>query len=217
MKINIKKIYLSLIAISCSAICTHAFDVLAEADTYVMGGEGGDPSQNYDFGSGDRYPRLLVRSLEEPTRAMYAYIRFDLSAYSSSGRNASFFLTSIDGARWKLGQLKVYGLPQKAGLTPQDWNESSLSYNTTGSELIKPVTVGRDPFNISELVFLGDMPAGAPGESVALSSDALDIFLYDHAGRKVTLIVACEFAANRAMNFASREAESGVPMLKLND
>lgn len=215
MKINIKKYYLTLIAFSCGATCILAIDVVAVADTYVKGGAGGNPSRNYDFGSGDRYPRLLVRSLEEPTRAVYAYVRFDLSAYSRTSRNTSFILTSTDGARWNLGQLKVYGLPKGAGLTPQDWNESSLSYNTTGTEFIKPVTVGSDPFNTSKLVFLGDMPAGAPGESVALSSNALDIFLSDHMGGKVTLIVACQFAANRAMIFASREAESGVPMLKL--
>ena len=217
MTTNKKKCYLTLIAISCAVTCTYAIDLIAEADTYVRGGAGGDPSRNYDYGSGERNPRLLVRSLGDPTRAVYAYIRFDLSAYRSTGRNTSFCLTAIDGARWNLGQLKVYGLPVKVGLTPQDWKEASLSYDTTGSEFIKPVSVDNNPFNISELIFLGDMPAGAPGESVSLSSEALDIFLYDHTGGMVTLLVACEFDANRSIIFASREAVSGAPMLKLND
>ena len=206
-----------IIAIACGATCAHAVDVLADADTYVQGGAGGDPYKNYNYGSGDRNPRLLVRSLVEPSRAIYAYIRFDLSDFRRSGRNASFCLTAIDGARWNLGQLKVYGLPEKAGLTPQDWNEFSLSYNTTGSEFTKPVTVDKDPLNTSDLVFLGDMPEGEPGDTVCLSSDALDLFLDQHSDGTVTLLVACKFDANRFMIFASREAESGGPMLKLND
>ena len=191
----------------------HDTVIEAEADTYLRG-DLSKADNNYDYPSGDSNMRLLVRSLGSPTRAQYGYIRFDLSTFSRFDLGASLSLTSIGGHSWSSGQLKIYGLQDSTGLTAQNWAESSLTYNTTGSEFSKPVVEDVDPFVTTGLVFLGDMPAAAVGDTVTLpDSAALQTFLNDRAGSTATFVVANAFDGNCLVILASRDAAVGTPKL----
>lgn len=181
--------------------------LLADSDTYVLGES---PDQNYN----DYNNRLLVRSKSDPVRAQYSYVRFDLSNYQAFYGGAIFNLTSQEsGATFGADQVHVWGLRETGGLTPQDWEEDSLSYNTTGIELVKPVATAVDPFKPGNLTYLGSLSEHLVAdtiETVALSGTALDEFLESRAGKKVTLIIANTFDANRnVIFFSSEETVSG--------
>ena len=194
-----------------SAAPTPPVTLAPNADTHIRGTQG--PTTNYGT-SGS----LSVRSNGPAPRAQYAYIRFDLTSYANIGAGASFGLTSINGTGWAGTQLQVYGLPDTAGLTAQDWVETTLTYNNTGTEFPNAVASDVDPLDVTNLVDLGFMPAGAGGDSVAMSNAALDAFLATRAGSTVTLIVANTYATDRAMLFGSREAANpaNAPTLTFN-
>ncbi len=183
----------------------------AVADTYVAGN---DPDTSFDNSTGDTKARLLVRSLGDPVRAYYAYIRFDISNYASISNGASFSLTANGSSQsWSDTDVEVYGLPATAGRTAQDWGETSLTYNSTGDEFIKPTSSAEDPMVASNLVLLGTMPSGAAGDTVTLTGTALDSFLNTRVGNTVTLLVANTFNTSRILQFNSREAVSNTPVL----
>lgn len=180
-----------------------------DADTYV---DGHSPGSNYGSEG-----ILRARSNAGAPRAQYTYIRFDLSSLPGIESGASFSLTADPGSPgWTGSQLEVYGLPSLAAFTSQDWDPLSLTYNTTGSELLKPLEVDVDPLNTADLVFLGNMPSsGDSGFSPTLSGLDLDSFLSDRLldGGLVTLIVANTYGSDRSLRFLSSEAASGAPSL----
>lgn len=184
---------------------TNTVRLVTDADTYVMGQ---DPDQNFDN------ERLLVRSLGDPVRAQYSYVRFDLSDFAQIAGGAVFSLTSQEGgATFSETQIHAWGLTDEAGLTPQNWDEETLTYNTTGAELVKPVATDVDPFATSNLVHLGCLSArSAAGtiEAVTLSGAALDSFLNTRSGNRASLILANSFDGSRnATFFSSEESVSG--------
>ena len=179
----------------------------ADADAYVMG-------ENPTVNCNDSSNRLMVRSLGDPTCAKYAYVRFDLSDYIGLDGGTVFSLTSQeDSATFNGTQMHVWGLTDAAGVTPQNWKEDSLTYNTTGTEFVKPVVADIDPLEPGNLVYLGTLTEHlVPDriETVTLSGTAFDEFLDTRVGRTVTLIVANVFDANsNSIFFSSEESVSG--------
>lgn len=202
-----------LTALVCSAEAMAADVLIANADTCIKGEA---PTSNFDHSTGDPNARLLIRSLEGSVdRAQYAYIRFDLTSYPALQSGASLSLTSTDSsASWTSTQMEVYGLADSAGVTAQNWVETDLTYDTIGAEFSKPVVADVDPFVTTGLVFIGDMPAAAVGDTVTLpDSAALRAFLNDRAGSTATFVVANAFDGNRLVILASRDAAVGTPKL----
>lgn len=177
---------------------------------------------------------LQVRSYLETgsdplvVRAIYTYIRFDLSGYGDI-TNARFQLTQSNSLTWEGDQVKVYGLPDNnSGFTTQDWEESSLTFNSTGDELVPSnLDNSMDPLltdSLEDLGFLkpeneGQTDGGmSPGDIATLETGVLNDFLIDRAGNSVTLIVANVWPVNRTINFydSSNTTASNRPMLTFN-
>jgi hypothetical protein len=111
------------------------------------------------------------------------------------------------------------------GNTPQDWNEATLSYNTSGDEVPGDGdattqdlgTIGTS--GTEDLWLLGDLPGLNPnpgGESVDFSSTELVDFLNSRAGGLATLLIVNSDGTNRELLFGTREAAGSAPTLTIN-
>jgi len=189
-----------------------AFTLDADADTYVSGHQ---PTSNFGTEA-----RLQIRSYDNNSgtlRALAAYVRFDLSAYAAISNDASFTVTAQSGSQtWNSTQVEVYGLPDVAGLTAQGWSETGLTYGTTGSEWANPAVSGADPFNTNDLVFLGNLPAGGPDDTVTFTGAALDAFLDSRAGQGATLLLVQPYKADNTVKLHSSDATTNTPVLSFN-
>lgn len=186
-----------------------------EADTYVQGGT--DPAGNFNYPTGVQVPRLIVRSISDiAVRARYSYIRWNLSNVSNLSPGAELSLTSINSSDWDGEKIRVYGLKDVAGLTPQLWEESELTYNSAGNELNKPAVLNAESLNPTDLEFLGYLPAGTGFGTATFSSSALDAFLASRLGGRATIILAGRHNDNTEIIFASRESGSDGPALSIS-
>ena len=205
-------LFSSLIAIS--SMLAESVTLTPDADTYVQGGTA--PASNFDYPSGVQVPRLIVRSISDvAVRARYTYIRFNLSNISNLGAGAELSLSSINSSDWDGEKISVYGLKDVAGLTPQLWEETELTYNSTGDELVKPAVLNAESLNPTDLEFLGNLPAGEGMSTAIFSSGALDTFLASRQGEKATFILAGRQNHNSEIIFASRESGENGPGLAI--
>ena len=140
-----------------------------------------------------------------------AYIRFDLSSFASVAPGATLTLYNTTASMtWSSSQIEVYGLLNTAGNTPQNWDESSLSYGTAGLEIPRDNNVGTQDLDTSRAVFLGNLPpllSTAVSVPISFASTNLDAFV---AGRLadnglVTLLIVNRNNSGRNLIFQSKE------------
>lgn len=209
-----RTLILPFLLIAFADLASDAVVLNPEADTFVMGGTNPDDNFNYPTGTNEAIMRVHSTS-DQTVRARYAYLRFNLTNYTNIQPGGGLALTTSGWDSWDDEQIAVYGLTEADGLTPQNWDESSLTYNSTGDELIKPAALGSASLNTSDLVFLGHLPAGGALSTVTLTSPELDNFLAGRTGKRVTFILAGRQNASKEITFASREELFGVPKLTI--
>ena len=170
--------------------------------------------------------RMQVRSREVAGsgRQHISYIRFDLQGETSIS-DAIFTLVTNNTTGWLSGQVQVYGLNGVVGNTPQDWNEATLSYNSSGDEVPGDGdattqdlgTIGTS--GAENLWLLGDLPTLNPnpnGELVDFSSPELVDFLNSRAGGLATLLIVGANGSDRELIFRTKEYPGFAPTLTLN-
>lgn len=183
------------------------------ADTYV---KGEDPGTVY----GNEI-EMRVRSFDDGSIVRYqvAYLKFDLSFLADIKPGAELeILTQGTSLLWDAPQIGVYLLTDAAGNTPQDWDPTTLTYDTTGAEFTKPYANNVDPFNSGQLTYLGDLvPPAEAGGGAILSGAALDdLIAAEYAGdMEFTLVVVPQYLSNRATEFDSAEGGPLSPVLRV--
>lgn len=189
------------------------------ADTYVCYGI----NQNSNFGSNTT---LNTRQNDTAPRDYIAYLRFDLSSISNPITNAVFQLTTAGGDTLVNGRVRVLGLKNVSGNTPQNWSETGLTWNSLGSEIDTTVypspVAGASPFDWGSVM---DFEEGTSGiaetinsPSIVLSGSSLTDWLESRRldGGLATLII--DFPAHgasndKSLNYHSREAADHHPKL----
>jgi hypothetical protein len=179
------------------------------ADANVRGGNesASAPVSNYNTAT------LQVRTLSDggaALRGYYSFVRFDFSGFNGVESGAKLtFTPSPSGQAWSSGQFQLFGLPDKPGLTPQNWGETEITYNTLGDEFNKPMPIGATPIHEDMLVLIDDQFAGVLGMPTVIEGPALDAFLNSRAGGVATFIIANKYgAASRNGLIYSRETTS---------
>ncbi|MGI9430553.1 MAG: PEP-CTERM sorting domain-containing protein [Bythopirellula sp.] len=143
-----------------------------------------------------------------------SYVRFDLAG-AAPAAGAVFRVKTKNTRGWIDGQVQVYGLNDVAGNTTQNWDEATLSYNTTGDEQpgdgIEQTqdlgTIGTS--GTENLWLLGNLPELNPNPNntdVNFSSAELDNFLNSRAGGLATLLIVGSNNTNRELLFHTKES-----------
>jgi len=170
--------------------------------------------------------RMQVRSRDVAGegRQHISYVRFNLAGETDIS-DAIFSLVTNNTTGWLGGQVQVYGLNDVAGNTPQDWNEGTLSHNSSGDEVPGDGdattqdlgTIGTS--GTENLWLLGDLPGLSPnpdGATVDFSSTELVDFLNSRAGNFATLLIVNSDGTDRSLLFRTREFAGFAPTLTLN-
>lgn len=196
-------------------------ELLPVADTHVRYGT----NQDNNYGTA---ATLDTRQNDTAPRDYMVYIRFDLSSISGQITNAELQLTKASGDSLVNRRIRVLGLDNAAGSTMQNWDELSLTWNTLGAEVDTSIypspSAGESPFDfgritdfeqgvsgISEVIRVGDTVAAISGSALA---DWLESRRQD--GGLATLIIDYpSSASDKSVNYHSREAASGQPMLTI--
>lgn len=175
------------------------------ADTYVQYGIG----QDSNFGTLE-YLYLFANGT---ARDYFAYVRFDLSAVPADAQlvDATLKLTKVSNPNrndvLNTGRLRILGLNDVPGNTPQNWDELALTFNTIGTEWTAPNQF--DPDRVTSFDdALGNETADNTTGIATISGANLVNFLTSRltAGGLVTFIL--DFATTeggRGFAFGSRE------------
>lgn len=169
----------------------------------------------------------------------FCYIQFDLSGLGTNVTvvSASLEVTKVDsnpvqdfaGTHSDSESVIVdsrtafYGLNNVPGCTPQDWSESTLSFNTTGSELSTDSATGTDPFHTATglTTNLNGLESISGGTVLTVAGNELDAFVQSRIddGGLVTFMIDFE-SIESGKGFAFNTKESGLsnamPTLTLN-
>jgi autotransporter-associated beta strand protein len=146
-----------------------------------------------------------------------AYVRFDLSGFSSVAPGATLTLfNTTTSMTWSSTQVEIYGLLNLSGNTPQDWDESTLTYSTVGAEVPGDNNPATQDLNTSRVIFLGNLPPlldTAASVPLAFSSTNLDAFLASRMAdnKLVTFLIVNRNGSARNLIFQSRETGAGTP------
>lgn len=175
------------------------------ADTFVRYGI----NQENNYGSLE-YLELYGNGT---ARDYFSYVRFDLSSLPAGIQltDASLHLTKVTGGirndTLTTGRLRILGLNEVDGNTPQNWDELSLTFNTIGAEWTNPNEF--DPTRVTSFDNdLGNEVADNTAGFATISGANLVSFLSDrlNSGGLVTFIL--DFATTeggRGFAFGSRE------------
>ncbi|MEO2044951.1 MAG: polysaccharide lyase family protein [Pirellulales bacterium] len=192
--------------------------LIADADTNI------EESGPDDIEGGLDRMQVRSRDVAGTGRQHISYVRFDLQGETSISE-AIFTLVTNNTTGWLSGQVQVYGLNGVVGNTPQDWNEATLSYNSSGEEVPGDGdattqdlgTIGTS--GAENLWLLGDLSTLNPnpnGELVDFSSAELVNFLNSRAGGLATLLIVNADGTDRSLLFRTREYPGFAPTLTLN-
>jgi rhamnogalacturonan endolyase len=190
------------------------------ADTYIRPDTGAGSSSVLD-------------ALDQPGSSpgdRIVYIRFDLSGVDLSNiESATLTLSKIAGTRNDTivsDRFDVYGLTNAAGLTPQTWDESTLTAGNVGTEY---TNTGGNGLDSSQLFNLNQETGASVTESVnnsavpqRLTGPALLAFLSQRIDDNGFVTFITEVDANhtdpRGWGYGSRENTATLrPTLELND
>ncbi|MCS7089670.1 MAG: DNRLRE domain-containing protein [Verrucomicrobiota bacterium] len=184
-------------------IQTNAF--IPVADTFVRFGV----NQSVNYGTLD-YLDIFANGT---ARDFFAYVRFDLSGLPLDAQlvDANLRLTKVTGGTRNdtltTGRLRILGLNDVAGNTPQNWDELTLTFDTRGAEWVSANTF--DPSRVTSFDdALGNEVADNTAGIASISGTNLVNFLSSRlaAGGLATFIV--DFATTeggRGFAFGSRE------------
>lgn len=165
----------------------------------------------------------------------FTYIQFDLSALPIDTLNAATLtLTKIEpnpdnGLTGSTrsdtmvdGRVAIYGMLNVAGNTAQNWDESTLTFDSTGDELdVDSVTGVTDPFNVGESrsVDFSTLDVVSGGNTIDTLSDAsVTSFIQGRVDDDgyVTFLVDFSDMNGKGFSFNSSESSSGQPVLTLD-
>lgn len=177
MKLNLVS-FCALLAMLSLASTSHATSYVAlnpVADTYF---EWGINDNNYGTTDG-----LHLRQYTSNNRDYFAYIRFDLSSITNPITDVTLRVQQQSGATINSGRVRVLGLDDLAGNTPQNWGETTIKPSTLGGEFTFPasaLTNGVSPFYTNRVTsFDGDV-AGITEE---ITSDAATLEIVKVSGQ----------------------------------
>lgn len=166
-----------------------------------------------------------------------SYVQFDLSTIpvGSSITSVTFTLTKLGSNPGNgltgsdrsdtlvTGRIDIFGLNSTAGNTPQNWDESTLTFSTTGDELTATsIATITDPFSSgdSRSTSFAGLDTVTSGTTVDLTGAAVTAFVqtrFSDNGLVTFMFFNPDSAANRGMAFASSEnTDVQVPTLTVD-
>ena len=130
---------------------------------------------------------------------------------------------SDNGDTFSTGRFAVYGLNDVAGNTAQDWNEASLTGNSTGDEF-DFANAGIDPplDTITRTIDLDGVGENVTATTTSISDGALIAFLQSrldapsNSGLATFITDIEDGASGKGYAFASREATANSPALSID-
>lgn len=199
-------------------------EILTLADAYVDSNQpnslvplGHPPSSSAGADTGRLFARTYLGAGAD-SRFQLAYLRFDLSIISAPVAGAEISLTRNTFRLWDEGDVEVFGLRNMEGNTSQDWLETDLTFNSTGSELIKPLPEDQEPLDFNRLEYLGTLPAASDDDpETRFASENLDSFINEMVATQAyaTIVLYSRYNENVNIILNSSRASEGQPNLRV--
>lgn len=162
----------------------------------------------------------------------YAYLQFDFSSLGTIVINSATLTLTKDNAATGngltdatrndtlvTGRVDFYGLNNVVGNTPQNWDESTLSFDTTGSEITVASIASNAGAPWSNVTSFAGQDLTPGNAAATLTGTDLVSFLQtraDDGGLATLLVVNPDTTQGRGIVYHSSEATTGQPVLTID-